>query len=128
MAFFVDESVDAQVVAALRSHGFGVLYVAELTPGIADDEVLSQANQEHALLLTADKDFGELVYRQGQIAAGVVLIRLAGLAAETKARMVVSAVLKHAERLMSSFSVISPGSIRIRSQILPHGDPDDEGA
>jgi predicted nuclease of predicted toxin-antitoxin system len=44
-----------------------VLYVAEQEPGITDDDVLNLANQGNSLLLTADKDFGELIFRQGKI-------------------------------------------------------------
>jgi predicted nuclease of predicted toxin-antitoxin system len=57
-----------------------VLYVAEMDPGISDEKVLAAANDINALLLTTDKDFGELVYRLRRISAGVLLIRLGGRA------------------------------------------------
>ncbi|MGQ9627032.1 MAG: DUF5615 family PIN-like protein [Anaerolineae bacterium] len=79
MKFLADEGVDRQIVERLRENGLSVLYVAEIEPGISDDEVLNQANRETALLLTTDKDFGELVFRQGRVIQGVILIRLAGL-------------------------------------------------
>jgi len=47
-------------------------YVAELDPGIDDDAMLCRANQSGALPVTADGDFGELVFRLGRIHAGVV--------------------------------------------------------
>jgi len=62
--------------------------VAELSPSVADEEVLRQANGRNALLLTADKDFGELVFRQRLVHSGVILLRLAGLANATKAELV----------------------------------------
>ncbi len=55
------------------------MYVAEMQPSVADDIVQDIANQQGALLLTADKDFGELVFRQQRLAIGAVLNRLAGL-------------------------------------------------
>ena len=67
MNFLADESVDRPIVDSLRQRGHDVLYVAEMEPGISDDAVLDLANQEGALLLTADKDFGELVFRQRRI-------------------------------------------------------------
>lgn len=79
MKFFADESVDRHIVERLRREGHRVWYVAEMDPGIPDDVVLALANQETALLLTADKDFGEIVFRQRLHTHGVVLIRLAGL-------------------------------------------------
>src|SRR5262249_7203888 len=88
MNLLADESVDRPVVERLRQDGHARLYVAELSPSITEDAVLQQANSHSALLVTADKDFGELVYRQGRVHAGVVLLRLAGLSATAKAETV----------------------------------------
>jgi len=71
-------------------------------------------NQETRLLVTADKDFGELVFRQGRALPGVVLIRLAGLSASRKADIVASALAAHGQELPGAFTVVSPGAIRIR--------------
>jgi predicted nuclease of predicted toxin-antitoxin system len=67
---FCDESIDKQIVDRLRRDGHSILYVAELSPGITDDQVLAQANALQAPLLTADKDFGELIFRQGRASSG----------------------------------------------------------
>jgi len=69
-----------------------------------------------ALLLTADTDFGELVFRQGRVHAGVMLLRLAGVPAATKADMIAEALRDHAAELIGAFSVVSPGLIRIRQR------------
>jgi predicted nuclease of predicted toxin-antitoxin system len=76
-----DEGVDSHIVAWLRQDGHDVLYIAEIEPSISDDMVLSRANAQGSLLLTEDKDFGELVFRQRLVHTGVVLIRLGGLSA-----------------------------------------------
>jgi predicted nuclease of predicted toxin-antitoxin system len=114
MKIFADESVDRQIVDRLRLDGYEVWYVAEMEPGIPDDLVLSRVNLELAVLLTADKDFGELVFRQKRISKGVILTRLAGISPEQKAEIVSTAVNQHADELGNSFTVIVPGSIRIR--------------
>lgn len=92
MNFLADEGVDRQIVERLRQNDHQVFYVAEFEPGTSDDVILSQANDIQAPLLTADKDFGELVYRQGLIHAGVILIRLAGLSPDAKAMIVAKVV------------------------------------
>ncbi len=117
MNFLADENVDRQIADRLRLMGHNVEYVAEKDAGISDDEVLEMANEKTALLLTADKDFGELVFRQRRVTSGVVLIRLAGLSPTRKAEIVVSAIMKHGTELMHSFSVITPGAVRIRHEI-----------
>ena len=117
MNFLVDENIDRQIADCLRLMGHNVDYVAENDAGISDDEVLEMANKKTALLLTADKDFGELVFRQRRVTSGVVLIRLAGLSPTRKAEIVVSAIKKHGPELKHSFSVITPGAVRIRHEI-----------
>ena len=116
MNLLADEGVDRQIVEQLRQDGHEVLYIAEVAPSIADEAILQRANEHHALLLTQDKDFGELVFRQGLIYAGVVLIRLAGLAPTTKAELVTTILRQHGSEMHDTFSVISPGTVRIRKR------------
>lgn len=116
MNFLADEGVDRQIVEQLRIEGYSILYVAEMQPGITDDVVLDLANQHNALLLTADKDFGELVFRLRRITCGVILLRLAGLSPERKVEIVVQIINQHLEELIGAFTVIAPGSLRIRRQ------------
>lgn len=118
MNFLADEGVDFPVVQRLRNEGHEVLYVAEMDPGISDEKVLAAANEKNALLLTADKDFGELVYRLGRISAGVVLVRLGGLSPAKKAELVSSAVRNHGGQLVHTFTVITPGMVRLRPRAI----------
>jgi predicted nuclease of predicted toxin-antitoxin system len=112
--FVADESLDEEIVDRLRQDGHFVWYIAEMEPGISDDVVLDLANQEGAVLLTADKDFGELVFRLRRIASGVVLIRLSGLSLANKAEIVSRVINQHAEELLGAFTVITPIAVRIR--------------
>ena len=114
MNFLADESVDRQIVDALREDDHAVLYVTEMDPGISDEEVLDKAEKGSAILITADKDFGELVFRQQRITNGVVLVRLAGLLPSKKAEIASTMIKKHLDAIQNAFSVISPNAIRIR--------------
>jgi predicted nuclease of predicted toxin-antitoxin system len=89
--FVADESLDLQIVKRLRQDGHIISYITEIQPGVTDDIVLNLANQEGRVLLTADKDFGELVFRLGRASFGVVLIRLSGLVSSQKAEIVAHA-------------------------------------
>lgn len=117
MKLLADESVDGPIVDRLRAEGHHVWYVAEMEPGISDDAVLTLANRETAPLLTADKGFGELVFRQRRTTSGVALIRLAGLSSTGKAEVVVSAISNHASELLQAFTVITPHTVRIRRPV-----------
>ncbi len=66
------------------------------------------------MLLTAAKDFGELVFRLRRVASGVVLVRLSGLSPSSKADIVSRAIAQHTLELLGSFTVITPTAIRIR--------------
>ncbi|MDN5837060.1 MAG: DUF5615 family PIN-like protein, partial [Nitrosospira sp.] len=79
MKLIADEGVDYPIVAALRAASFEVIYFAELAPGTEDAAILAHAQSAQPLLLSCDKDFGELVFRNRLVTAGVVLIRLEGL-------------------------------------------------
>lgn len=114
MNILADESVDGPIVFRLRKYGHYVQYVAEMNPGIPGEQVLSLAGHEDTLLLTADKDFGELIFRQGFIKRGVVLFRLAGRPPSEKADMISSAITEHGNELLHAFSVITDKSVRVR--------------
>ena len=114
MNFVADESVGRQIVERLRNNGHSVWYVAEMSPSISDDEVLQLANKRAAPLITSDKDFGELVFRQHLVSYGVILVRLSGLSTELKANIVSSTVTNHENEILGNFTVISPSRIRIR--------------
>ena len=109
-----DEGVERQIVDRLRNDGHSVWYVAEETPSASDDFVLSVAHKQNALLMTADTDFGELIYRLGRAASGVLLLRMAGLLSVEKAARVVWAIKTYGDEMKSAFTVISIRSIRIR--------------
>jgi len=112
--FLADEDIDRQVVDSLRLDGHHVRYIAEMEPGITDESVLELATQGRLLLLTADKDFGELIFRHHRQGSGIVLLRLAKLSPVRKAEIVTSVVSRHESEPLESFAVITPGRIRIR--------------
>ena len=114
MNLLADESVDGPIVGRLRREGHNVFYVAESTPGLSDEQVLEAANERNALLLTADKDFGELVFRLQKVHRGVVLLRLAGLAPDVKAKIVAGVFQIHHTQLAEAFCVVSSRAVRIR--------------
>ena len=79
MRLLADENFPGPVVGALRSQGHDVVWVMEVMRGAADRDVLRNAQIEQRVLLTCDKDFGELAFGVGLPAeCGVVLFRLGG--------------------------------------------------
>jgi predicted nuclease of predicted toxin-antitoxin system len=112
--FLADENIDRQIVERLRQNGYSVHFVAEMDPGISDENVLNTENLTAAVLITADKDFGDIVYRQRRDFAGIVLIRLGGLAPDEKASIVAAVVARHEAEIEGAFTVVSARVVRIR--------------
>ena len=73
-----------------------------------------KANELQLILLTQDKDFGELVYRLKKAHHGIILIRLAGYHPLDKAEIVVKILSKHKIELLNAFTVIQANAVRIR--------------
>ncbi|MGY0573825.1 DUF5615 family PIN-like protein [Bradyrhizobium sp. RDM12] len=74
MRWLADECVTVSLVRELRGAGHDVLYIAEFAASLSDMELIALASREGRLLLTADKDFGELVFRRGQAVPGLARI------------------------------------------------------
>lgn len=114
MKFVADEGVDAPIVALLREQGFDVIYIAEVAAGSPDDIILAYANEEERVLITRDKDFGELVFREQKVHTGIILNRLYELSIEEKAKLVLEVIQEFGDELLGSFTVIQPGKVRIK--------------
>ena len=114
MNWLADESVNGAIVRRLRDDGHDVESIAEISPSIGDDEVLERAALSGRLLITADTDFGELVFRQGLAHAGVVLLRLAGMTSADRAEIVHNLIVAHGAELPGRFCVVTPSAVRIR--------------
>jgi predicted nuclease of predicted toxin-antitoxin system len=118
MRILANENIAGMLVSALRAAGHNVNWVQETCPGASDERVLSVAKEEARILLTCDKDFGELAYhRRIPPECGIVLIRVpVGPGSDEMER--IAAVISSREDWLGQFSVIEPDRIRMRP--LPH--------
>jgi predicted nuclease of predicted toxin-antitoxin system len=114
MNILADENIASSIVQRLQADGHHVERMAEMARGGPDTEVLEIANKQSAVILTEDKDFGELVVRHQMQAVGVVLVRLDGFSPIERAEIVSRVVREHANELPGSFTVIKPRVVRIR--------------
>lgn len=120
MRILADENFPGDAVEELRARGHDVRWIRTEAPGIDDRLVLHQARVEARLLITFDKDFGELAFRERLPApAGVILFRIAGLAPTALTDLVVRAV-ESREDWRSLFAVITNHHIRVVQ--LPGGE------
>lgn len=74
--FLANENVPADAVEAARQMDIDLAWIKEAAPGADDDAVLAMSVAEQRVLITFDKDFGELAFRRGRNAScGVILLR-----------------------------------------------------
>ncbi len=113
MRFLADEGCDFCVVRALRKAGHDVKAIAEMSPGISDEEVAMLSAGEMRILLTEDKDFGQMVYAKSQASAGVIFIRFPANARQSMSDMIVRLADEYGDELHRRFVVVRPGRVRI---------------
>jgi len=114
MKFLVDECCDVDMVARLRKAGYDVTYVLEIHQGFPDDDILAQAYKENRVLITEDKDFGELVYRLEKPARGILLLRIPIEQRSLKADRLERVLDKLGNKIMNNFVVVELETIRLR--------------
>lgn len=98
----------------MRSKGHDVLYVIEFKPGILDKEVLEKAFSEKRILLTEDKDFGELVYRLKEPGYGIILLRFEVPERHLKWPRLMELIDHYSSRLQGHFTVANVEKFRFR--------------
>ena len=76
--FIADVNVEKDIVDFLNNQGFDVLWIPDYNCKLKDDELLSLANKEGRVLITNDKDFGEIVFYQRKVSKGIILLRIKG--------------------------------------------------
>ena len=115
MQFIVDESTGAAVAEFLQSSGYDVLAITESMPQADDATILARAVADGRIVITNDKDFGELVFRGRQTHPGILLLRLRDESAANRVRIVKSVLDSYGGRLAGHFVVATENSVRVRS-------------
>ncbi|NUM54205.1 MAG: DUF5615 family PIN-like protein [Candidatus Hydrogenedentes bacterium] len=114
MKILADANIEGALVKWLRAKQVDVLWACELPDGTPDTALVERANSERRILLTYDRDFGDLAIRQRLAITGVVLLRF-------KPRKVVprlALLQKHwpniEQRALNHFMVVTDSTIRVR--------------
>lgn len=114
MRFLADENFPGNAVLALQQQGHDVLWIRLDAPGSSDQEILTRAQAEERIILTFDKDFGELAFRFGLLAtSGIILFRLPLLKPTSLISIVISALATQSN-WSGLFIVVESDRIRLR--------------
>jgi len=111
--FLADESCDFAVVRALRGIGHDVLAVSEIYPRAEDSFVINLALKKGRILITEDKDFGQLVFAYGRKTRGIILIRYPSKNRRKLSEDMVNVIKRFGRHLKGNFLTVRPGQVRI---------------
>ncbi|HEX6818376.1 MAG TPA: DUF5615 family PIN-like protein [Ktedonobacterales bacterium] len=114
MKLYLDENVSRRIGEFLETEGHIVIYGQDVAHGASDTAVLALARSEGAVVITEDNDFGDLVMRQRVPSAGIVLLRLSGMARTLQPAYVAQMLVAHTDAIHGAFTVITRTLVRTR--------------
>jgi predicted nuclease of predicted toxin-antitoxin system len=112
MRFLVDECTGPKTAQWLRDQGHEVFSVFDEARGADDDTIIEKAFNENRILITNDKDFGEIVYREQRPHHGIIFLRLADNRAANKIDVMRRLLESYADRLPDRFVVVTETRVR----------------
>src|SRR3989339_1687550 len=110
--FIIDENLDFSVVLFLRRKGYNTTSIAEDFPSLDDINILRFAFEESRVILTNDKDFGELIFKLKLNSKGIILFRLSDQSSKAKIRVLEILLDKYAHKIENNFIVLSDSKVR----------------
>ncbi|MCP5102035.1 MAG: hypothetical protein GY950_01585 [bacterium] len=112
--FLADEGFSFHITSALRDRGYNVKWVGDFAAGVSDRTVYDLAQDDDRIILTEDKDFGELAVRYKLDALGVVLLRISSTEKELRIKRVIELLDRFPGKLEGHLVVIDPEKFRFR--------------
>jgi len=113
MRIVADENVSGYLIYRLRVRGHSVSSISEILPGVKDEDVLAFALERDALLVTEDKGFGEMVFRDRLPTKGVLLLRFPDQHPLKVADYSAEIIHEYGETLIDKFAVLSSTNLRV---------------
>lgn len=115
MRFLIDESIEFSLVSFLRRKGFDVASVAKDYQALEDEKILVIARREKRVLITNDKDFGDLIYLRKLPHKGVILFRLKEESVKSKIKLLEKLLKKFPQKIPGRFVVVTETKVRFRT-------------
>ncbi|MGC9777667.1 MAG: DUF5615 family PIN-like protein [Candidatus Heimdallarchaeota archaeon] len=116
MRFLVDECTEPKVAKWLKEQRHKVYSVYDEVRGADDDSILKIANEKNYILITNDKDFGELITRLKKSHKGAILLKLEDERTENKIRVLQKLLKSQSKKLEGNFTIVTEKIIRIISE------------
>jgi predicted nuclease of predicted toxin-antitoxin system len=112
LRFLADVNVERPIIDFLRASEYDVKWAADRQANMEDEELIRLANRERRILVTNDKDFGELTFLQQRVSEGIILVRVKGQATQQKIGLLRRLLNEHSDKLQKHFVVVSRTKFR----------------
>lgn len=113
MRFLVDECTGSKVANWLRQQNHEVFSVFDELRGMTDDEILSKASKENRILITNDKDFGEMIFREQRQHYGIIFMWLDDERSSNKITVLENLLENYADKIKDNFVAVTETKVRI---------------
>jgi predicted nuclease of predicted toxin-antitoxin system len=114
LKFLADVNIEKRIVDFLRGQGYDVLWIPDYNCHLDDASLLKMAFDEHRIIVTNDKDFGELNFLQRKPSAGIILFRIDEQNVRIKITILKNMLLRYPEKFSNHFVVIARNRIRFK--------------
>ena len=112
--FIADENIPEDSVDLLKKKGLDIVSVTDFTPGLSDEEVLNLAYKNGRIVITFDKDFGQLVFKQKRKTKGLMLLRFTPESPQQIAKRI-QQVLTTKVKMENSVTIVKKDTIKVTS-------------
>lgn len=115
LKFIADVNLEKPIVEFISKEGYDIKWTPNFNPKITDEDLIKLARSEKRILLTNDKDFGELIFLQKKLSHGIILFRIKGQATQIKLDLIKKLITLYIDKLSGHFTVISRNKFRFVS-------------
>lgn len=113
MKFIVDECTGSSVAEFLKNNSFEVISIFNEFRGVSDDFILDKCINENYVLVTSDKDFGEMIFKQNKSHRGIILIRCEPNNFKTRIEVLNKLLDNFNQEIENNFIVVTNTKVRI---------------
>jgi len=110
--FIADVNIEKRIVDYLHDNGYDIKWVPDYNCKISDEDLIRTARREKRVLITNDKDFGEITFLQRKVSTGIILVRVKGQNVQDKVKIIKKLLQKHEDRILNHFVVLSKDKMR----------------
>jgi len=111
--FIADENIPKECVDLLKKQGLDIISVTDFAFGLGDEEVLDLANRNERIVITFDRDFGQLIFKKKRKSKGLILLRFVPKSPQQTVT-IIRQVLATKIKIENSVVTVKKDSIRIR--------------